>query len=75
MYALTGDTLYKEKAQLVADKLLPAFDTPTGIPNALVNINSGVSKHFLHIFMQTTRISCNRQIFQSIPDEQKLWLG
>lgn len=44
MYALTGDAVYKEKAQLVADKLLPAFDTPTGIPNALVNIHSGVSR-------------------------------
>lgn len=43
MYALTGDSLYKEKAQLVADKLLPAFETPTGIPNALVNIHTGVS--------------------------------
>lgn len=32
LYALTGDALYKEKAKYVADKLLPAFDTPTGIP-------------------------------------------
>lgn len=43
MYALTGDQLYKEKAQYVADKLLPAFQTPTGIPMALVNLKNGVS--------------------------------
>lgn len=43
MYALTGDTMYKDKAQEVADKLLPAFQTPTGIPNALINIRMGVS--------------------------------
>lgn len=43
LYALTGDELYKSKAQEVADKLLPAFQTPTGIPNALVNIRTGVS--------------------------------
>lgn len=44
MYALTGDPMYKEKAKEVADRLLPAFQTPTGIPNALVNIQTGVSK-------------------------------
>lgn len=43
MYALTGDVMYKEKAQYVADKLLPAFQTPTGIPMALVNLKNGVS--------------------------------
>lgn len=44
MYALTGDEMYKEKAQHVADKLLPAFQTPTGIPNALINVQTGVSR-------------------------------
>lgn len=42
MYALTGDKMYKEKAQYVADKLLPAFHTPTGIPDALVDLQTGV---------------------------------
>lgn len=46
MYSFTGDAMYKEKAQEVADKLLPAFQTPTGIPNALVNIRTGVSIQF-----------------------------
>lgn len=44
-YAFTGDPMFKEKAQYVADKLLPAFQTPTGIPNALVNLKTGVSYH------------------------------
>jgi len=43
MYALTGDTIYKDKAYHLAKKLLPAFETPTGIPHALVSLNSGVS--------------------------------
>ncbi len=30
LYALTGDDLFKEKAVHVANKLLPAFDSPTG---------------------------------------------
>ncbi|BFG00187.1 mannosyl-oligosaccharide alpha-1-2-mannosidase IA [Drosophila madeirensis] len=46
LYAFTGDPLYKEKAQHVADKLLPAFQTPTGIPYALVNTKSGVAKNY-----------------------------
>ena len=29
-YALTGDEMFKEKAVHVANKLLPAFDSPTG---------------------------------------------
>lgn len=46
MYALTGDELFKTKAQEVADKLLPAFQTPTGIPKALVNPQTGFSKNY-----------------------------
>lgn len=42
LYAFTGDNLFKDKAKEVADKLLPAFQTPTGIPYALVNPRTGV---------------------------------
>lgn len=42
-YALTGDTLFRDKAESIAEKLLPAFQTPTGIPYALVNFKTGVS--------------------------------
>lgn len=42
LYALTGDLLYKDKAKYVADKLLPAFNTPTGIPYTRVNFKTGV---------------------------------
>uniref|UniRef100_A0A182W4P8 alpha-1,2-Mannosidase n=1 Tax=Anopheles minimus TaxID=112268 RepID=A0A182W4P8_9DIPT len=45
-YAFTGDRLFLEKARYVADKLLPAFQTPTGIPYALVNVHNGVSKNY-----------------------------
>ncbi|EDW65300.1 mannosyl-oligosaccharide alpha-1,2-mannosidase IA isoform X2 [Drosophila virilis] len=46
LYAFTGDPLYKEKAQHIADKLLPAFQTPTGIPYALVNTKTGMAKNY-----------------------------
>uniref|UniRef100_A0A2M4BFT9 alpha-1,2-Mannosidase n=1 Tax=Anopheles marajoara TaxID=58244 RepID=A0A2M4BFT9_9DIPT len=45
-YALTGDRLFLEKARYVADKLLPAFQTPTGIPYALINVRNGLSKNY-----------------------------
>ena len=30
LYSFTGDEIFKEKAVHIADKLLPAFNTPTG---------------------------------------------
>ncbi|XP_068698673.1 mannosyl-oligosaccharide 1,2-alpha-mannosidase IA-like [Montipora foliosa] len=40
-YAFSGDEVFKVKAKEVGDKLLPAFNTPTGIPWAMVNFASG----------------------------------
>lgn len=43
-YALTKDDLYIKKAEEIAEKLLPAFNTPTGIPNSLINPASGTCR-------------------------------
>ncbi|KAJ3077486.1 Mannosyl-oligosaccharide 1,2-alpha-mannosidase IB, partial [Quaeritorhiza haematococci] len=40
-YELEGDWRFIEKAVELADRLLPAFDTPTGIPVNYVNLKSG----------------------------------
>lgn len=45
-YAFTGEEIFKDKAVHIVDKLLPAFDTPTGIPYALINMRSGMAKNF-----------------------------
>lgn len=45
-YSLTGDDLFRSKSVHIADKLLPAFNTPTGIPYALVNMRGGSAKNF-----------------------------
>ncbi|EKM61778.1 glycoside hydrolase family 47 protein [Phanerochaete carnosa HHB-10118-sp] len=37
-YSLTGDDLFLEKAQDLADRILPAFDTPSGLPTSLINL-------------------------------------
>lgn len=41
-YALTKDEVFKLKAMDLVDRLLPACNTPSGIPWALVNLKSGV---------------------------------
>ena len=45
-YALSGDDIFREKASHVAEKLTPAFRSPTGVPFALINMRTGVSCHF-----------------------------
>lgn len=45
-YAISGDALYREKAYAIASKLLPAFATPTGIPMAQVNLDTGQIKNW-----------------------------
>ncbi|XP_041844436.1 mannosyl-oligosaccharide 1,2-alpha-mannosidase IA isoform X2 [Melanotaenia boesemani] len=42
-YYLTGDELFKYKAMELGEKLLPAFNTPTGIPRGVINLGSGTS--------------------------------
>ncbi|XP_067947803.1 mannosyl-oligosaccharide 1,2-alpha-mannosidase IA-like [Watersipora subatra] len=45
-YAFTGKSVFKEKAIHIADQLLPAFNTPTGIPYALVNLRRKTGKNY-----------------------------
>uniref|UniRef100_A0A3Q1AWN2 alpha-1,2-Mannosidase n=1 Tax=Amphiprion ocellaris TaxID=80972 RepID=A0A3Q1AWN2_AMPOC len=39
-YYLTGEELFKNKAMELGEKLLPAFNTPTGIPRGVINLGS-----------------------------------
>ncbi|XP_048675843.2 mannosyl-oligosaccharide 1,2-alpha-mannosidase IB isoform X1 [Caretta caretta] len=45
-YYLSGQEVFKLKAVQLAGKLLPAFNTPTGIPWAMVNLKSGVGRNW-----------------------------
>jgi hypothetical protein len=38
LYDLTKDPMYKEKAKLLGDKLLAAFDTFSGVPHMDINL-------------------------------------
>ncbi|XP_053561738.1 mannosyl-oligosaccharide 1,2-alpha-mannosidase IB [Bombina bombina] len=45
-FYLSGQEVFKYKAVMLAEKLLPAFNTPTGIPWAMVNLKSGVGRNW-----------------------------
>ncbi len=42
---LTGDALFADKAQELAARLAPAFNTPTGIPYSTVNLKTGKTRN------------------------------
>jgi mannosyl-oligosaccharide alpha-1,2-mannosidase len=44
-YDLSGEGVFLAKALDLGDRLLPAFDTPTGIPRATVSLASGASSN------------------------------
>ena len=83
MYSFTGDSLFKEKAVHIVDKLLPAFKTPTGIPYALVNMRSGVSTvlrkfELIHIIVLGQNYTFSIESINSLIlmiDGKKFWLG
>ncbi|XP_069831000.1 mannosyl-oligosaccharide 1,2-alpha-mannosidase IA [Dendropsophus ebraccatus] len=45
-YYLSGEEIFRRKAVELGEKLLPAFNTPTGIPWALLNIKSGIGRNW-----------------------------
>lgn len=60
--------MFRDKAEYIAKKLLPAFQTPTGIPLSLINFKTGVNtiqslfifcvkviQYLLYTFLQTSK--------------------
>ena len=45
-YALTGDVMFRDKAAQLGERMLPAFQTETGIPHSLINLHTGVSRTY-----------------------------
>ncbi|KJH50455.1 glycosyl hydrolase family 47 [Dictyocaulus viviparus] len=46
LYALTGEIFYIDKARNVAEALLPAFTTPTGIPKSIVHMETKSASNY-----------------------------
>ncbi|XP_071370060.1 mannosyl-oligosaccharide 1,2-alpha-mannosidase IB-like, partial [Centroberyx affinis] len=81
-------TVFKLKAVQLAEKLLPAFNTPTGIPWAMVNLKSGVGRNWgwasagssilaefgtLHMeFVHLTYLTGNPAYYQKVMHIRKL---
>uniref|UniRef100_A0A8C4GNA1 alpha-1,2-Mannosidase n=1 Tax=Dicentrarchus labrax TaxID=13489 RepID=A0A8C4GNA1_DICLA len=87
-YYLSGQEVFKLKAVQLAEKLLPAFNTPTGIPWAMVNLKSGVGRNWgwasagssilaefgtLHMeFVHLTYLTGNPAYYQKVMHIRKL---
>ncbi|KAK5981530.1 alpha-1 2-Mannosidase [Trichostrongylus colubriformis] len=46
LYALTGEAFYVEKARSVGEALLPAFNTPSGIPKSNINMKTKYASNY-----------------------------
>ncbi|XAR74047.1 Mannosyl-oligosaccharide 1,2-alpha-mannosidase [Bertholletia excelsa] len=44
-YDLSGDQIFLEKAKDIADRLLPAWNTPSGIPYNIINLAHGKARN------------------------------
>lgn len=58
-FALTGDVMFRDKAEQVAKKLLPAFQTQTGLPHSLINIKTGVKILYTFLIKEPCMCVCN----------------
>lgn len=57
-YDLSGDKVFLEKAKDIADRLLPAWDTPSGIPRNIINLAHGNAHN-----PSWTGVSCDLCLF------------
>ncbi|OCT78104.1 mannosyl-oligosaccharide 1,2-alpha-mannosidase IA [Xenopus laevis] len=87
-YYISGEEVFRRKAVELGEKLLPAFNTPTGIPWALLNIKSGIGRNWpwasggssilaefgtLHLeFMHLTRVSENPVFAEKVMNIRKV---
>uniref|UniRef100_A0A3Q3BXN3 alpha-1,2-Mannosidase n=1 Tax=Haplochromis burtoni TaxID=8153 RepID=A0A3Q3BXN3_HAPBU len=82
-YYLTGEELFKNKAVELGEKLLPAFNTPTGIPRGVINLGSwgwasagsSILAEFgtLHLeFVHLTELSSNPVYTEKVMNIRKL---
>lgn len=87
-YYISGEEVFRRKAVELGEKLLPAFNTPTGIPWALLNIKSGIGRNWpwasggssilaefgtLHLeFMHLTQVSGNPVFAEKVMNIRKV---
>ena len=78
-YHFSGnDSLYLEKAVDLADRLLPAFDTPTGLPLSSVNLAQrvGIPDRDNNGWVSTAEVSTLQLEFRylsALTDDDTYW--
>ncbi|PRT54600.1 Mannosyl-oligosaccharide 1,2-alpha-mannosidase [Wickerhamiella sorbophila] len=76
-YYLSGDEMYLEKARDLADRILPAFGSPTGIPTEEVNLKRGVpDQAFLYTISSTAEVATLQLEFKylaHLTKDEKYW--
>ncbi|KAI0931149.1 hypothetical protein AcV5_005303 [Taiwanofungus camphoratus] len=77
-YHLTEDPMYLERAKDLADRILPVFDTPTGLPLSMVNLakREGVPEKDNRGLVSTAEISTLQLEFKYLSlltDEEVYW--
>ncbi|KAI0964590.1 hypothetical protein AcW1_001376 [Taiwanofungus camphoratus] len=77
-YYLTEDPMYLERAKDLADRILPVFDTPTGLPLSMVNLakREGVPEKDNRGLVSTAEISTLQLEFKYLSlltDEEVYW--
>lgn len=65
-YAFTKDSIFLTKAEQMAQKLLIAFETPTGIPNAIVNPKQSMTFDNQRNCNYHSSVSFHFRIFQKL---------
>lgn len=77
-YHLTDDSLYLERAVDLADRILPTFDTPSGLPLSMINLaqRKGVSDTANNNLVSTAEISTLQLEFKYLSfltDNDEYW--
>ncbi|KIM47401.1 glycoside hydrolase family 47 protein [Hebeloma cylindrosporum] len=78
-YHLSGeDPVYLEKAVDLADRMLPAFETPSGIPFPYVNLAKGEGRHAkdfpgLSSIAEVATLQLEFRYLSHLTDDEKYW--
>ncbi|CCM02763.1 uncharacterized protein FIBRA_04871 [Fibroporia radiculosa] len=77
-YHLSGDHMYAERAQDLADRILPVFNTPTGLPLSMVNLKKreGIPDKDNHGLVSTAEVSTLQLEFKylaMLADDDEYW--
>jgi len=72
-FALTDDNMYLEKATLIGDRLLPAFNSKSGVPFADVALKSGVSKNPTACLAEASTVQLEFKYLSHLTKDPKYW--